>query len=146
MSLTTHTESIRTKCIRKLNILKCLSFKNWSHGVKQQLTIYKSLIRSCIEYAAPVLVVNQKNIDRLHGVQYQALKIIAKDFSEDCSSQYLHDLFEIQSLNDRLRALAKNYFKSAVLGKNPIIIELMNDMTFSSGRKSNPIEVSWSVA
>jgi len=52
----------------------------------------------------------------------------------------LHDLFEIRTLDSRLHKLARNYFESAILSKNPAIIELINNITFSSGRKSNPLE------
>jgi hypothetical protein len=74
-----HTEMIRKKAYRLLNILKCLSYKNWSLGIDEKLIVYKSLIRSTIEYAAPLLIINEKNIDRLQGVQYQALRIIYKE-------------------------------------------------------------------
>jgi len=140
-----HIEEVRTSCIRKLNILKCLSYKKWSLGSQQQLVIYKSLIRSCMEYAAPVIVTNQHNVERLHGIQYKALKIISKNKSLYCSNQFLHDLFQIQSISNRLHELASNYFESAILKKNPIIIELLNDITFSSGRKTNPLEASLSI-
>ena len=79
VNLSKHIETIRTRGIEKLNVLRSLSYKNWSLGASQQLTVYKSLIRSCLEYAAPVTIVNQQNIDRLSGVQYRALKIIAKE-------------------------------------------------------------------
>ena len=82
--------SIRTRGIEKLNVLRSLSYKNWSLGASQQFTVYKSLIRSCLEYAAPVTIVNQQNIERLSGVQYRALKIIAKERGNNCSSQFLH--------------------------------------------------------
>ena len=142
VNLSKHIETIRTRGIEKLNVLRSLSYKNWSLGASQQLTVYKSLIRSCLEYAAPVTIVNQQNIERLSGVQYRALKIIAKERGNNCSSQFLHDLFQIQTLDARLHELAKNYFESAILNKNPAIIELMNNITHSSGRKLNPIEAS----
>ncbi len=84
-----------------------------------------------------------QSIDRLSGIQYRALKIIAKEKGNNCLSQFLHDPFEIQNLDNRLHELARNYFESAILSKNPAIIELMNKITYSSGRKSNPIEASF---
>jgi len=90
-----------------------------------------SLIRSCLEYAAPATITNQNNIYKLGGIQYR-----------DCSSQFLHDLLEIQTLDNRLHELARNYFESAILNKNPATIELMKNITHSSCRKVNPIEAS----
>ena len=79
LNLNNHVEQIRKKCIRNLNILKCLSYKNWSLADDSQLNVYKCLIRSQMEYAAPLILMSQYNINRLSGVQYQALKIISKE-------------------------------------------------------------------
>ncbi len=101
-----------------------------------------NLIRSCLEYAAPATITNQNNIYKLGGIQYRALKIITKERGTNCSSQFLHDLLEIQTLDNRLHELARNYFESAILNKNPATIELMKNITHSSCRKVNPIEAS----
>ena len=71
-----HTNIIRQKCIKFLNILKCLAYKSWSVSTNEQLTVYKLVIRSCMEYAAPLTILSSANIRLLQGVQYQALMII----------------------------------------------------------------------
>ena len=60
LNFSTHTELVREKAMKQLNILKCLSYKKWSLGTKEKLNVYKSLIRSSFEYAVPVLILNQK--------------------------------------------------------------------------------------
>jgi len=54
--------------------MPCL--KNWAVSTNEQLTVYKLLIRSCMEYAAPLTILSNPNIRLLQGVQYQALRII----------------------------------------------------------------------
>ncbi len=73
-----HTDIIRLKCLKLLNILKSLSYKSWSANINQQLTIYKTLIRSCMEYAPPFFLISPVNIAKLQSIQYHALRIIYK--------------------------------------------------------------------
>jgi hypothetical protein len=73
-----HTTIIRQKCLKLLNILKSLAYKSWSVSPTEQLTVYKLLIRSCMEYAAPLTILSNANIKLLQGVQHQALRIIFK--------------------------------------------------------------------
>ena len=75
---------------------------------ENQIRIYKSLVRSSLEYASPVMIMSTNNIERLSGIQYQALKIIYKERLE-CSSQYLHDISQIEKLEERLFQLTSNY-------------------------------------
>ena len=139
LNMNTHTDTIRTKCIKALNILKCLTYKTWSMKEENQIRIYKSLIRSKLEYAAPVMIMSINNIQRLSGIQYQALKIIYKEKIE-CSNQYLHDLSQIQRIEDRLFQLSSNYLQKAITESNPLIIQLISEITYSSGTTKTPIE------
>ena len=106
---------------------------------ENQIRIYKSLIRSKLEYAAPVMIMSINNIQRLSGIQYQALKIIYKEKIE-CSNQYLHDLSQIQRIEDRLFQLSSNYLQKAITESNPLIIQLISEITYSSGTTKTPIE------
>ena len=73
LNFTKHTEIIREKCLKLVNIIKCLTFKKWSLDNKLMLNVYKTLIRSKIEYAPQILLLNEKNIERLNGIQYKVL-------------------------------------------------------------------------
>ena len=99
-----------------------------------------------MKYAASITIINETNIAKFNGVQYRALKIIAKDYSLNCSSQYLHDLFQIETMNERLHELARNYFESAILNNSQLKIEMLNEITHSSGRKITPVEASFEIA
>ena len=79
------------------------------------------------------------NMKKLKGIQYQALKIIYKEHGQT-SKQYLHDLSGIESLNERIHYLASNYIQNAILNKNELIIELLNNITYSAHTRKTPLE------
>ena len=139
LNLIDHTNTVRRKCLKLTNILKCLAYKNWSLSEKKQLNIYKILIRSCLEHAAPLVIMSESNVKKLQGIQYQSLKIIAKE-SLGCSSQYLHDLFQIETIESRLYNLSSKYLELAIRNKNPMIINLIDTITYSAGRIKTPLE------
>ena len=103
-----HTKNIHQKCTRLLNILRNLTNKKWALDTNQELTVYKALIRSCMEYAAPLLRSNKDNIKKLNGIQYRALKIIFKA-PLGASSTELHTKGNIEKVKERLAKLSNNY-------------------------------------
>jgi hypothetical protein len=103
-----HIENIRSKCLKLLNVLKCLSTKKWSLDKDGLLMVYNSLIRSNLEYAAPILVLKQTNINRIKGIQYLSLRILFKK-PIMTSLKELHELSGLVELEDRLFNLSYNY-------------------------------------
>ena len=79
-------------------------------------------------------------MERLSGIQYQALKIIYKEKIE-CSNQYLHDISQIEKLDHRLFQLSSNYLQKAIQEKNPLIVRLLDEIIFSAGNVKTPIEI-----
>jgi len=62
LSFAHHTGIVRPKCLKMLNVLKCLANKNWALDKKQQIVIYKTLIRSCMEYVPTVVSESENNV------------------------------------------------------------------------------------
>ena len=126
LNFSDHVELIRTKCLKLSNVIKCLSYKNWSLSDKQQLIIYQSLIRSCLEYAPQLMLLHERNLKRLEGIQYHVLKVIYKEKGQ-CSSQYLHDLSGLETIRERLFTLSHNYLEKAIRKNNKLILKLLSD-------------------
>ncbi|RNA30374.1 hypothetical protein BpHYR1_031952 [Brachionus plicatilis] len=117
----------------------CLSFKKWFLGINEKLNIYKCLIRSTLEYAAPILVLNENNIQRFQGIQYKALQIIHKE-KPKCSSSYLHHLSQKEPVYDSLFKLGENFFEKNITSANPLVLELLDNLIHTQYGKT-PIEM-----
>ena len=140
LNFNAHADKIRDKCMKSIKILKNLSGKNWSLDEKSKVKIYKCLIRSKMEYAAPVLLTSNYFIKKMQGVQYKALRIIFKE-PPGCSSTMLHEKSKLQTVKARMEQLSHNYLKSAISNNNPLIIKLLENSTISSGPYRSPLEI-----
>lgn len=130
-----HVNNIIEKCNKLTNIFKSLYFKDWALDTKSQLNIYKALVRSNMEYAAPVLMMSDHNLDRLNKMQNKALRMIYKQ-PLDTTSKRLQELSSLQAMNQRIKNLAKNYLRKAINVKNPLIYELTeNESTHEQNHK-----------
>ena len=134
-----HADIIKKKCLKSLNVLTNLSYKNWSLSIEEKLTVYKCLIRSKMEYTAPTLLMSKYFMQQMQGVQYRALKIILKK-GYKTSSTYLHSTAKIETIEERFKKISINYLNNAILNKNPLILELTNNLIFSVGEHKTPIE------
>jgi len=70
-----HIKYLVDKCKKRLNIIRCLSGTGWGASKSTQLTLYRALIRSCLDYGAQAFnsaAVNEKK--KLDTIQYQALR------------------------------------------------------------------------
>jgi len=118
-----HTNQIKTKCNKLLNILKCLSYKSWALDTEQQLVVYKALIRSCMEYAPPVLLQSKNNVEMLQIIQNKALRIIYKEHSRS-SSEPLHKRANLETMKVRLETLEGKYWARCKDSGNELINSL----------------------
>ena len=92
-----------------------------------------------MEYASPILIPNENNITRLHGVQYKALQIIHQEKFK-CASTYLHHLSGIEIFKDRLFSLSESYIEKNIINKNPLMLDLIENLTNSTDVKT-PLEI-----
>ena len=71
-----HIDNLITRCKRKLNFLRCLSGTKWGSSTKSLLMVYRSYIRSLLDYGCEAYDSASKSIKKqLDSIQYQALKI-----------------------------------------------------------------------
>ena len=140
LNLNNHIKNLSEKCLKKLSVLKCLSYKNWALCTNQQLTVYKCLIRSTMEYAPIITLSSEPSVEKLSGIQYQALKIISKERGQ-VSNTFLHDLFSIQTFDQRLHELSSKYVENAIKRKNPLISDLLNHPFFNANSERSPFNI-----
>jgi hypothetical protein len=105
LSFTTHIELVKEKCTRKLNMLKVLNYKKYVLPVKTKLLIYNCLVRSIIEYGAPLWnTISDFNLKKLDSIQYHALRIISKS-PYGCSNTELHHKLNAPKIESRITQL-----------------------------------------
>ena len=79
-----HLQDVVLRCKKRLNILKVLAHTNFCQSIQELLGVYRSLIRSIIDYACEAYdsaTMSVKNV--LNSIQYQALTICANAKKRD---------------------------------------------------------------
>ena len=134
---------LKETCIQRLNILKILAYKTWMLNVTTLTQIYNVLIRSVLEYSsilAPALA--KTNLNTLQVIQNNALRtILKKPLLTRTSIIDLHKSAKIEMLKVRFETLSTRYVQKAMVNKNPIITELIEEFkNFSSGGRVLPVK------
>ena len=76
LSFIPHLKYLRTKCARALNLMRVVGHKDWGANSETLLTLYRSLIRSKLDYGCVVYGSAKKSyIQMLDPIQNQALRI-----------------------------------------------------------------------
>lgn len=120
---------IVAKCNGRIGLIKTLAHRFWSLDKSTLMNIYKSLIRSLIDYSAlMVSKISKGNMAKLQVVQNNVLRTIYRKFwhgvGTEFSTEKLHQLARIESIEDRLNKLNNRYMEEALNNKNPIITTL----------------------
>ena len=53
LRFTKHVSNITAKCKKRVNIIRCLSSKDWGSSLETQRALYLTYIRMVLEYASP---------------------------------------------------------------------------------------------
>ena len=99
----------------RLNVIKTLSHPLW--GLKQEtfLNLFKSLVRSLIDYTSfAVTYICKTNMDRIQVVQNNALRCIFKK-PRGFNIKKLHELSKMETVEVRMRCLNDRYFERALI-------------------------------
>ena len=146
LSFVNHFNIIKQKCYKTMNLLKVLSHIK---TIKQDhlITIYKSFIRSKIEYSfIPYLITNEKIKNDLQIIQNTALRTIFKR-TRYYSNQKLHDNANIPSLNQHLSNIAKSYMEKVINNKQ--LLELFYNNIPNNSNQTNkyktPFEILYEI-
>ena len=98
----THISNVSTKCKKRINIIRCLSNKDWGNCLETQRTLYIQYIRAVMEYASSSWTpwISKTNLLVLQRLQNQALRSIAGLY-KDCPVDFLHLETGIEPLINR---------------------------------------------
>ena len=123
---------IVSKCNTRIGLIKTLAHRFWALDKSTLVNIYKSLIRSLIDYSALMVTkISNGNMNKLQIVQNNALRTIYQKFwhgaGTEFSNDQLHQLAQIEPIEDRLRKLNSRYLEQAEESKNPLINTLKEE-------------------
>jgi hypothetical protein len=119
---------INQRTNERINILKILSYKRqWKLNENTLLTIYKSLVRSVLDYSCFIFSsLNETFKKKLQSIQNNALRIIYKKTWEFDAS-ILHDWAKIETIETRMCNLTETYVEKAFACNNPLITRAIDD-------------------
>ena len=119
---------LKKSCNDRLNIIKVLSHKSWNIDTFTLLNLYKSLVRSLLDYSIFIYpLISKTNKKKLQAIQNNAIRIIFKKRHDELTVEELHNLASLETLNERNISLRHKYLNSASRNLNPLIVELRND-------------------
>lgn len=120
---------IKAKARDRISILKILSHdKFWRIDEDLLLKLYKSLIRSILEYSSFIAkTISGALLKKIEAVQYNSLRVIFKVTWEDMSKSELLEKANIESVTTRMQSLNEKYFDKAMATGNPFIEDLIAD-------------------
>ena len=130
----THIQNISKTCSEKLNLIRTLTQKQWKIDAGVLINIYKSLIRSIMEYSSfSINITSNKLANKLQIIQNGALRAIFHQRRE-FGNKNIHNLANMESIKERLECLSERFLERAEAYSNPMISELIEDYreTFAS--------------
>ena len=103
LRFTKHIENTIAKGRKRVNIIKCLSGKEWGQQLETQRKIYLTYIRSCLEYASPCWwpCISDPNKKKLERIQNSALRSIVGLY-KTTPTDFLQLETDIEPLHHRL--------------------------------------------
>ena len=119
-------DSIRDKCLSRLNLIKVLSHREWKLSRETLLMLYKTLIRSIIDYSSFIVdVICDTNLKRLQVIQNKAVRCIFKA-SFDTPTSELCSISNLNPIKDRLFDLNKRFIERN-LNKVGLVKQLIDE-------------------
>ena len=116
-----HAREVAKNCTQRLKVLKALAGTSWGQDKETLSITYKSLIRSKIDFAAPVWTPNVKktSVRRLQSIQNAGLRIVS-GCVKMTAEEHLHTEAKMLSVSDHLQLLSAQYLASALRSSHPL--------------------------
>ena len=122
-----HIEELKTKCIKRLNIIKIISHKSWMLDDSTLMSTYYALVRSVIDYVFFAIgIIAESNIMILQRIQNRALKTIFKP-PPLTNLAKLEVEKGVANVKNRLLTLLINFTERALKHNNPLIKRLRDE-------------------
>jgi len=127
LSFIPHIKALKNKCMKAINLLRVLANTDWGADRKVLLRLYRSLVRSKLDYGSIVYGSARKSyLKMLNTIHHQGLRLALGAFRTSPIESLLAEANE-PSLSLRREKLALNYItKVKANPKNPVNEVLLN--------------------
>ena len=97
-----HIDTAVKKCKKRVNVLKCMSGKDWGNSLETQRTLYIQYVRSVLESTSPCFNkwVSDSALQRMQRVQNEALRSVG-GLAKTCPIDLLHLETGVEPLTER---------------------------------------------
>jgi hypothetical protein len=125
MTLNAYVNETKNRAIRRLNLLKTISGKNWGASPQLKLTAYKVLIRSILDYLPfGNLLLCNTSLLTIERIQRKAIKI-ALNLDYSTSTKVFYEKVKLDTIFNRSPKLTDKYLCKSIIF-DPIIAHLVN--------------------
>ena len=116
-----HAREVAKSCTQRVKVMKSLAGTTWGQDKETLSITYKSLIRSKIDFAAPVWAPNVKKtpVKRLQAIQNAGLRLVS-GCVKLTAEEHLHTEAKMLSVSDHLQLLSAQYLTSALRPTHPL--------------------------
>ena len=125
LTFNTHFESLRSRALKRLNIIKIFSHRSWHINRKTLTNIYRALIGSIFDYSFfSISCVSKTNLELVQRVQNRAIRSIYM-LPWDSPTKELYPISGILFLKERFLQLGARYLLKSIKISNPFICPLV---------------------
>lgn len=133
-----HISKLKTTCLKDMNIIKALSSISYGSNTNTLLQLYKSLIRSKLDYASIVYSsASPKTLQSLDSVHHQGIRLSLGAFKSTRITSILAESGE-PCLDKRRHLLAINYVINLRRNPNHINNRIINNQDFARKYETKP--------
>lgn len=152
LSFRSHIEEIQKRTMKALNIIKFLRGTWWGCDPSTLLLLYKSYIRSIIEYGLGIYFPTTKKLaSTLEKIQYEAIRI-SLGYRRSTPTNVITAESKLPTIRERAKFLLKNFYIKTLSNEslqfyeilnnfiryNPIIKKRQNRLVFQCAREIGP--------
>ena len=103
-----------------MNILKCLAGSKWGQDKETIVTTHKTIVRSTLEYAAPIWapIISKTSVQKLQNVQNQALRLATGNLRM-AHTDHIHRETKVLPVQQHTNLITKQFVANFFLPGHP---------------------------
>ena len=115
-----HITHLKSKCLKSIDILKCLSGLHWGADRQSLLRVYRATTRAQLDYGCQVYAsAPERFLKKLDAIHHQAIRLCTGAFRSSPIPSLLADASELSLENRRKQLILQLYYRQQRLPDSP---------------------------